>query len=129
MKECRRSPHTEVMTGKSQTRQITLRDLGEEGFAAFVFEPKFQKGAAVAQHKAADRCITLRSCSMAVRLNVVNQCKKTCIHRSLLVSISPNSSRLPPLLEVAAEVAEPAAETVEKEEDGLLARTCTVGLS
>ena len=49
------------------------------------------------------------------------------IHLSLLVSISPKSSRLPPLLELAAEVAEAAEATVE--EDGLLARTCPVGLS
>jgi len=46
----------------------------------------------------------------------------TGIHRSELVSISPNSSLLPALLLVAADVADPAAETVEKEEDGLLAR-------
>ena len=55
--------------------------------------------------------------------------KWMCIHRSLLVSISPNSSLLPPLLDVAAEVADAAEETVEKEEDGLLARTCPEGLS
>lgn len=45
------------------------------------------------------------------------------LHRSLLVSISPNSSLLPPLLEVAADVAEAAEDTVEKATDGLLART------
>jgi len=45
-----------------------------------------------------------------------------CIHRSELVSISPNSSLLPALRLVAADVADAADETVEKEEDGLLAR-------
>lgn len=54
---------------------------------------------------------------------------KTRVHRSLLVSISPNSSLLHPLLDVPAEVADAAEETVEKEDDGLLARTCPVGLS
>lgn len=44
------------------------------------------------------------------------------IHRSELVSISPNSNLLPALLLVAADVADAADETVEKEEDGLLAR-------
>jgi hypothetical protein len=53
--------------------------------------------------------------------------EQSCIHRSLLVSISPNSSRLPPLLEVAAEVAE-AAEVVEKAAEGLLTRTGRVGV-
>ena len=54
---------------------------------------------------------------------------ETRVHRSLLVSISPNSSLLPPLLDVPAEVADAAEDTVEKEDDGLLARTCPVGLS
>lgn len=45
------------------------------------------------------------------------------VHRSLLVSISPNRSLLPPLRDVAADVADAAEETVEKEDDGLLART------
>ena len=45
------------------------------------------------------------------------------LHRSLLVSISPKRSLLPPLLEVAADVAEAADDTVEKDTDGLLART------
>jgi len=48
-----------------------------------------------------------------------------CVHRSLLRSISPNSSLLPPLLDVAADVADPP----EKEEEGLLARTCGVVIS
>ena len=43
------------------------------------------------------------------------------VHRSLLVSISPKSSLLPPLREVAAEVAEAADEMVEKDADGLYA--------
>jgi len=46
-----------------------------------------------------------------------------CVHRSLLRSISPNSSLLPPLLDVAADVADPAKEAAEKEDEGLLART------
>lgn len=45
------------------------------------------------------------------------------VHRSLVRSISPNSSLLHPLREVATEVAEAAEEVVEKEEDGLLVRT------
>ncbi len=49
------------------------------------------------------------------------------MHLWLLVSISPKSSRLPPLLEVATDVAEPA-EYVEKAEEGLLARTRPGGL-
>lgn len=50
------------------------------------------------------------------------------IHRSLLVSISPNSSLLPPLRKVAAEVAD-AEEWTEKAVEGLLARTYPAGLS
>lgn len=42
-------------------------------------------------------------------------------HRSLLVSISPKSSRLPPLRAVPAEVADTAEEWVEKAVEGLLA--------
>lgn len=55
--------------------------------------------------------------------------EQTRVHRSLLVSISPKSSLLPPLLEVAAEVADAAEDTVEKEVDGLLARIFPEGLS
>lgn len=55
--------------------------------------------------------------------------EQTRLHRSLLVSISPNSSLLPPLLELAAEVADAAADTVENATDGLLARTCAEWLS
>ena len=51
------------------------------------------------------------------------------VHRSLLVSISPNSSLLPPLREVPADVADAAEEMVEKEDDGLLARAHALRLS
>jgi hypothetical protein len=43
------------------------------------------------------------------------------IHRSLLVSISPNNSLLPPLLELATEVADAADEMVEKDVEGFVA--------
>lgn len=67
---------------------------------------------------------------------VVNECQRgssggcdlDLVHRSLLVSISPKSSLLPPLREVAAEVAD-AAEWTEKAVDGLLARTYPAGRS
>jgi hypothetical protein len=52
----------------------------------------------------------------------------TRVHRSLLVSISPNNSLLPPLFELAADVAD-AADEMEKDDDGLLARTNGSGLS
>lgn len=45
-----------------------------------------------------------------------------CVHRSLVRSISPNSNLLPPLREVLADVADPAEEVVENEDDGLLTR-------
>lgn len=41
------------------------------------------------------------------------------VHLSLLVSISPNSSLLPPLLELAADVADAAEEILENDADGL----------
>lgn len=44
------------------------------------------------------------------------------VHLSLLVSISPNSSLLPPLLELAADVADAADaadDMLEKDADGL----------
>lgn len=51
------------------------------------------------------------------------------VPRSLLRSISPNNSLLPPLREVPADVAEAADETLEKEVDGLSTRTYGEGLS
>jgi hypothetical protein len=51
------------------------------------------------------------------------------IHRSLLVSISPNSNLLPPLRDDPADVADAADETVEKEVEILLARNCAVHFS
>lgn len=47
-----------------------------------------------------------------------------CVHLSELVSISPNSSLLPPLLELVADVAEAAevVDTLEKEEEGFSGR-------
>lgn len=51
------------------------------------------------------------------------------VHRSLLVSISPNSSLLPPLREDPADVADATEEMVEKEVDGLLARAHALRLS
>ena len=51
------------------------------------------------------------------------------VHRSLLVSISPNNSLLPPLRDVAADVADAAEDTVLNDKDGLLARPFEDGLS
>ena len=57
------------------------------------------------------------------QLFIGRQCNRVGnVHRSLLVSISPNKSLLPPLLEVPAEVAEAADEVVENATEGLLAR-------
>ena len=48
-----------------------------------------------------------------------------CIHLSDLVSISPNSSLLQPVLaEVASEVADPAEVALEKDDNGFLAWKC-----
>lgn len=51
------------------------------------------------------------------------------VQRSVDVSISPNKSLLPPLLLVAADVADAAEEVVEKDTDGLLARIDAEGPS
>lgn len=67
--------------------------------------------------------------SEPVPINVRSWCGgyvegKTRVHRSLLVSrISPKSNLLPPLLELVADVAEPADEILENAVDGLLTRT------
>ena len=51
------------------------------------------------------------------------------VHLSLLVSISPNNSLLPPLLALPTEVAEPVDEMVEKEDEGLVTSGSGDGLS
>lgn len=52
-----------------------------------------------------------------------------CLHRSLLVSISPNNSLLPPLRDVPADVADATDDMVENAVDGLLARAYPLCLS
>ncbi len=44
----RRSPHAEVMAGKSQTSQIVLRGVLKKGLPAFVLQPEFEEGTAFA---------------------------------------------------------------------------------
>ena len=116
------------MTSQSQVRKVFFRQVGQESLAAFVFQPELEKGAAVALDKAEDGCIAVGSCSMRCQWLLGDVVALSRIHRSLLVSISPNSSLLPPLRDVAAEVAD-AAELMEKAVDGLLARTYPAGRS
>lgn len=50
----RRSPHAEIMTSKSQTREVGFWEEGQELFPRGVVEPKFEESAAVAEHKILD---------------------------------------------------------------------------
>ena len=93
----------------------------EERLAAGIVQPEGQELAAVANDEAADGRIILGSCGPC-QLQSTTERSNPAVHRSLLVSISPNRSLLQPDLLDAADVAEAAEETEEKEVEGWLAR-------